>query len=102
VGAQAVTRWLVGLSIRVSLLLLALVGRFRDGWPFFVASLKDWSIDEGDLLYAGVCLGLSPEIESETALDSGAYSAWLQDFESLISRLFFGWIGLAALLTLLS
>ena len=101
-GAQAVSRWLVGLSVRVSLLLLALVGRFRDGWPFFVASLKDWSIDEGDLLYAGVCLGLAPEVESETELDSAAYVDWLQDYEGLLSRLFFGWIGLAALLTLLS
>jgi hypothetical protein len=27
---------------------------------------------------------------------------WLQDYEGLLSRLFFGWIGLAALLTLLS
>ena len=62
---------LVGrVEFRVSLLLLALVGRFRDGWPFFVASLKDWSIDEGDLLYAGVCLGLAPEVEPETELDS--------------------------------
>ena len=101
-GVQPVSRWLVGLSIRVSLLLLALVGRFRDGWPFFVASLKDWSIDEGDLLYAGVCLGLVPEVERETELDSATYLGWLQDYEGLISRLFFGWIGLAALLTLLS
>ena len=102
VGAKAVSRWLVGLSVRVSLLLLALVGRFRDGWPFFVASLKDWSIDEGDLLYAGICLGLAPEVEPENELDSAAYVDWLQDYEGLISRLFFGWIGLAALLTLLS
>lgn len=101
-GTQAVSRWLVGLSIRVSLLLLALVGRFRDGWPYFVASLKDWAIDEEDLLYAGVGLGLAPEIERETEFDAAAYLGWLQDYEGLISRLFFGWIGLAALLTLLS
>jgi len=100
--AQAISRWLIGLSIRVSLLLLALVGRFREGWPFFIASLKGWSIDEGDLLHAGVCLGLAPEFEPETELDSAGYLDWLQDFEGLISRLFFGWIGLAALLTLLS
>ena len=102
IGAQTVSRWLVGLSIRVSLLLLALVGRLRDGWPYFVASLKDWSIDEGDLLYAGVCIGLVPEVERETTVDSVTYLGWLQDYEGLISRLFFGWIGLAALLTLLS
>jgi hypothetical protein len=92
----------VGLSIRVSLLLLALVGRFREGWPYFVASLKDWSIDDGDLLYSGVTLGLAPEVEGDAEFDQAVYLAWLQDYERLLSRLFFAWIGLAALLTLLS
>ena len=103
-GSDAVSRWLVGLSIRVSLLLLALVGRFREGWPYFVASLKDWSIDEGDLLYSAMALGLAPEDEDEDEAEGvpAAYLAWLQDYERLLSRLFFAWIGLAALLTLLS
>ena len=100
--SDSVSRWLVGLSIRVSLLLLALVGRFREGWPYFVASLKDWSIDDGDLLYSGVTLGLAPEVEGDAEFDQAVYLAWLQDYERLLSRLFFAWIGLAALLTLLS
>lgn len=104
VVSESVSRWLVGLSSRISLFLLALVGHFREGWPYFVASLKDWSVDEGDLLYSGMTLGLAPEVEDRDGLefDHAAYLRWLQDFERLLSRLFFAWIGFAALLTLLA
>ncbi|MDA0959078.1 MAG: hypothetical protein O2936_14660 [Proteobacteria bacterium] len=94
--------WLEGLSVRITVLLLAIVGRFSDGWPFFVGSLKDWSIQSGDLLIAAFSNFLPQSADSETEPRRDAQTAWVEAIEALVGRLFFAWMGFAALIAVLS
>ena len=95
-----ISLWLIGLAVRVSLLLLALVGQFKEGWRYFLDSLKVWTLDDGDLLHTAfeAALGTPPQ----GGLDLASARLWLDQYEKLLSRLFFGWMGFAALLMLLS
>jgi hypothetical protein len=94
-----ISPWLIGLAVRVSLLLLALVGQFKEGWRLFLDSLKTWTLDESDLLHSGFEAVLRTDEEDDFAASS---RHWLDRYEQLLSRLFFGWMGFAAVLILLS
>ena len=94
--------WLVGLGVRLSLLLLAIVGTFREGWPLFLKSLKDWTITDADLLVAGFDLLLPDVAALDGAFRVEEHITWLDEYEALIGRLFFAWAGLAALIVVVS
>ena len=99
ISRTLISPWLIGLAVRVSLLLLALVGQFKEGWRYFLDSLKAWTLEDGDLLHTGFEAVLGTDAEGDFAESS---RQWLDQYEKLLSRLFFGWMGFATVLMLLS